>query len=283
MKYAWFTVGLPEYSPQEALKALKESGYQGVEWRVVKDDGDLSKPGFWSGNRCTLQESWKDAQFKEIAQMTRDAGFSVPNIGSYARVREKEKVKRMIEITAILGSPSLRVNVSGYDGKQDYNELFEGDTEAYAEVIEMAKPYKVKPLIEIHMNTIIASASAAVRFVTSFGPEEIGVIHDAGNMVYEGFENYQAGLEMLGEYLAHVHIKNSMPVSEPADGPQKLKWKVTFAPFRKGMVDFKALLSALKKCGYNGWLSFEDFSLEASTADKVKDNLALLKEIEKSI
>jgi sugar phosphate isomerase/epimerase len=283
MKYAWFTVGLPEYSPQEALQTLKANGYQGVEWRVVKDDGDISKPGFWSGNRCTLQESWTNDKFKEIAKMTHDAGLEIPNMGSYARVRETERVKRLIEIAAILGTPSLRVNVSGYDGKQDYNELFEGDIEAYAGVIETAKQHKVKPLIEIHMNTIIASASAAVRFVTSFEPEEIGVIHDAGNMVYEGFENYQAGLEMLGEYLSHVHIKNSMPVSEPADAPQKLKWKVTFAPFRKGMVDFKALLLALKKCGYHGWLSFEDFSTEASLSDKVRDNIALLKEIEKSI
>jgi sugar phosphate isomerase/epimerase len=283
MKYAWFTVGLPEYSPQEAVQALKANGYQGIEWRVVADAGDTTKPGFWAGNRCTLQESWSDAQFREIAKMTRDTGLQVPNMGAYARVRETTRVKRMIEIAAVLGSPSLRVNVSAYDGKQDYNEIFEADTEAYAKVIEMAGPYKIKPLIEIHMNTIIPSASAAIRFLTSFEPEKVGVIHDAGNMVYEGFENYQAGLEMLGEYLAHVHLKNAMPLSEPANGPQKLKWKTMAAPLRKGMADLNALLTAFKKSGYDGWLSFEDFSMEAPLVEKVRDNIAFLKDIEKGI
>jgi sugar phosphate isomerase/epimerase len=280
MKYSWFTVGLPEFAPQEAVQRLKTEGYQGIEWRVVTDAGDTGKPGFWSGNRCTLQETWSDNQFKEIARMTKEAGLAMPSMGSYARVRETQRVKRLIEIAAILGASCLRVNVSPYDGKQDYNDLFEGDTEAYARVIEMSKPFKVKPLIEIHMSTIVASASAAIRFVSSFEPEEIGVIHDAGNMVYEGFENYQAGLEMLGEYLAHVHIKNAQPVVRPSDGPQQQNWKVEAAPLRKGMVDFKALFSALKKGGYNGWLSIEDFSLEASQAEKIKDNIAFLKEIE---
>lgn len=283
MKYAWFTVGLPAYTPQEAVQVLKESGYQGIEWRVVADNGDTAKPGFWAGNRCTLQESWTDAQFKEIARMTQEAGLSVPNLGAYARVRETDRVKRMIEVAALLGAPSVRVNVSSYDGKANYNELFEGDTEAYFRTIQIARTFKVKPLIEIHMNTIIASASAAIRFLASFEPEDIGVIHDAGNMVYEGYENYQAGLEMLGEYLAHVHVKNSMPVSEPSEGPQRLKWKVTPAPFRKGMVDFKALFTALKRNGYDGWLSIEDFSAERSLNEKISDNIAFLHDIEKSI
>ncbi len=283
MKYAWFTVGLPESTPQEAVTLLKTYGYHGIEWRAVTDIGDTLKPGFWSGNKTTLQESWTDAQFKEIFKITRDAGLEVPNLGSYARASEPDRVKRMMEVAVILGAPSLRVNVAWYDGKRDYNELFEEDIEAYGKIIEMSKIYKIKPLVEIHMGTIVASASAALRYVSIFDPEEIGVIHDAGNMVYEGFENYKAGLEMLGPYLAHVHIKNSMPVSEPAEGSLPVKWKVMAAPLRKGMVDFKALFTALKSMGYNGWMSVEDFSTEASQIEKVKDNLDFLKSIESSV
>jgi sugar phosphate isomerase/epimerase len=53
MRFAVFTVSLPEWSPQEAVRSLPEIGYDGVEWRIA-DDGPHAAPGFWQGNRCTF-------------------------------------------------------------------------------------------------------------------------------------------------------------------------------------------------------------------------------------
>ena len=89
MKYACFTVGQPESTPEEALKQLKDAGYDGVEWRITNDDGDTSSPGFWKGNRCTLQASWSDAQFEAVAKMTSDLGLEVPSLGTYLATRLK--------------------------------------------------------------------------------------------------------------------------------------------------------------------------------------------------
>ena len=38
MKTGVFTVSMPEYSPKEAVRILKELGYDGVEWRDHKTD-----------------------------------------------------------------------------------------------------------------------------------------------------------------------------------------------------------------------------------------------------
>lgn len=281
MKYAWFTVGLPESTPAEAVKLLKDNGYHGVEWRVTTDKGDTAKPGFWSGNRTTLQADWTDAQFKAIADMTRSEGLKMPNLGAYTRASDFDLAKRMIDVAALMGIPSVRVGVAGYNGEANYNDLFRKDQEYYGRVVEYGRKQKVKPVIEIHMGTIVSSASAALRYVSAWKPAEIGVIHDVGNMVYEGFENYKMGLEMLGGYLAHVHIKNSALVYEPADGPQRLKWKAVAAPLRTGAADFAALFQALKACGYDGWLAVEDFSLAQSQDVKVRDAIAFMKELER--
>lgn len=280
MKYAWFSVGLPESTPEQAVTLLKKYGYQGIEWRMTSDKGDTSKPGFWGGNRTTLQEDWTDAQFKAVAEMTKSEGLQVPNLGSYAKAFEIDKVKRNMEVANILGTPTLRVNVYGYDGKRNYNELFKEDQANFAKVIELGKQFKVKPLIELHMNSIVASASAAIRFLAPFSPNDVGVIHDAGNMVFEGFENYKAGLEMLGKLLCHVHIKNYTYVSEPQNGPQKIKWKAIPSPLRTGAVDFKLLFDVLRGQGYDGWLALEDFSKEVSQEERVKDNIQFIKEVE---
>jgi sugar phosphate isomerase/epimerase len=52
---------------------------------------------------------------------------------------------------------------------------------------------------------------------------------------------------------------------------------------RKGVVDFVDVLRGLKKVGYDGWLSFEDFSQEKSQAERVKDNLVYIKEVEEIV
>jgi sugar phosphate isomerase/epimerase len=35
MKLGVFTVGLPDLTPEEAVRELKDAGYDGVEWRVI--------------------------------------------------------------------------------------------------------------------------------------------------------------------------------------------------------------------------------------------------------
>ena len=35
MKYAIFTVSLPDWEPTQALESLKQAGYEGNEWRVT--------------------------------------------------------------------------------------------------------------------------------------------------------------------------------------------------------------------------------------------------------
>ena len=98
-------------------------------------------------------------------------------------------------------------------------------------------------------------------------------------MVYEGYEQYRLGLEVLGPYLAHVHIKNARweRTGTRADG--SVEWRATFAPLRKGIADLSALMRALRAVGYDGWLSFEDFSTERPTAERIVDNLAYVRHL----
>jgi len=46
--------------------------------------------------------------------------------------------------------------------------------------------------------------------VSDFDLRYIGIIYDLGNMVHEGYENYKLGLELLGDYLSYVHVKNAV-------------------------------------------------------------------------
>ena len=84
---------------------------------------------------------------------------------------------------------------------------------------------------------------------------------------------------MLGKYLAHVHVKNAVltPAGEEEFGATK--YAQTWAPMKKGSANLAAMIKALKKVGYDGWLSVEDFSNEKPTREKLEENIAYLKEL----
>jgi sugar phosphate isomerase/epimerase len=98
-------------------------------------------------------------------------------------------------------------------------------------------------------------------------------------MVHEGYEQYRLGLEVLGPYLAHVHLKNARweAVGTRPDG--STEWRASWAPITKGVVDMAALFRGLRAVGYDGWVSFEDFSTEQPLRQRIRDNLAYIKQV----
>jgi len=284
VKYSVFTVCMPEYAPEEAVKRLKAWGYDGVEWRFInRPDRPAAAGNFWNANKATIDPRHWETEIPEVRRLCRKAGLKTPSLAAYAGCTEPAKYKPAIEAAAALGAPLVRVGVPRYDGAAGWKKLHAQALRAYEKVVTYAARYKVKPVIEIHMGIITASAAAAAEFCGHFSPNRIGVIYDPGNMVYEGYEQFQMGLEMLGKYVAHVHVKNSRwdVVGATRDGA--VAWKPTFAPMKNGCVDFEALLRALKAVGYNGWLSFEDFNTAMKTDDKLKEDIKYLKAIERRV
>ncbi len=137
----------------------------------------------------------------------------------------------------------------------------------------------MRALVEIHHGSLTSSASAAASFLQSFDPRCVGAIHDAGNMVHEGYEQYRLGLEVLGPYLAHVHLKNASWQTAGTRSDGSTEWRSGWAPITKGIVDMEALFRALRTIGYDDWVSFEDFSTELPLRDRLRDNLAYIKQV----
>lgn len=280
MKYAVFTVSTPVYEPEIAVQRIKEFGYDGVEWRVLDQEPSTAHSTFWNNNQATLplQTLVKDApKWKALSD---GAGLEVPSLGTYVSCDEPEAVDLAMRGAAAMGVKQLRVRVSGYDGLEPFLPIWERNQAQYKDVAALAKQHGVKALVELHHRSITPSASAGRRFVDGFDPVHVGVIHDVGNMVYEGFETPRLGLEVLGPYLAHVHIKNSRWFPEKYNTDGSVSWKCDAAQVHKGVIDMRQLLTALHGVGYDGWIGLEDFSLERQLDDRLRDNLTYLKTVE---
>jgi sugar phosphate isomerase/epimerase len=275
VRFAVFTVSLPEWSPAQAVTHLHDLGYDGIEWRVTDQPpfDDSAEPGFWWANRCTWPLASFVADAPKIRALGDDAVLAVPNIGAYTSCHDIDAVEIAMRGAARVGAPSIRVTMPVYDGRAPYVPLRDGARRDFDAVVRAAQRHGVRALIELHMQTIMPSASAAASFLADFDPVHVGVIHDAGNMVYEGFEAYRMGLEVLGPYLAHVHLKSARWFRDERRG-----WYGEFASLREGAVDVRALFDALAAVGYDGWVSFEDFSTAQPLLERTRDNLAYARE-----
>jgi sugar phosphate isomerase/epimerase len=269
VKFSVFTASTPDWTPAEAAKILAAQGWDGVEWRITDQD-DADPPGFWAGNRATWPLTGLEESLPEIARTTRDAGLEFSALGAYVRVDEPEQVERVLAATATLGARRARLRMPAL-GEDRYPALFAHTRSSLERAVPRAAEHDVRILVELHHRTPIASASSAVRLVDGLDPARVGIIHDVGNLVYEGFEDYLAGLEMLGPYLAHVHVKNV------AWHRGDRGWHADWATLRDGQADLVAYFEALSTVGYDGWVALEDFSTAVPLTERTRDNLSYVR------
>jgi len=270
VKLGVFTVMLPDLSPEEAARELRAAGYDGVEWRVahVPEAKRAEAPSFWGNNLCTLEPTLEEAE--RAKTLAAASGLAIPNLGTYIGVGDVAATERAMAFAQRAGAPQLRVGVG--TPESGYAESFARTKAFFAEVEALARRYGVRALVETHHKTVCPSASLAHRLVSHFNPEHIGVIYDPGNMVHEGFESYRLGLELLGPYLAHVHLKNAAYDRPPSGGV----WRARWSPLEDGVVDFPEFFAALRGVGYDGWLVLEDFSAARPSREALRHNHAFV-------
>ena len=185
--------------------------------------------------------------------------------------------------TGVIGTVGIRIGAEAEKSAHttpespDLQQLFARMREDLKAIDALAAETGVKAVLEIHMDTLISSPSAAYRALEGFDPAHIGLIFDPGNMVNEGFEDYQKSFELLGDYIAHIHIKNGILAPDGEDELGACKWKRVWTPLKKGMADLKKLFAVARKAGYDGTFSIEDFSNDDATPDKLRENIAYLK------
>lgn len=262
MKLSVFTVATPDLTPEELVQAAREAGLHGVEWRFKEIPADAvgEAPSCWRNNLCSIDPSLSDGDMLRFKHITEAQGLEVASVVPYLNSLDLERTEQAFQAASLLGAKMIRVGAAGYDGTVPYPELYEKTVRYLKEAGRLAKQYGVKGVVETHHGTIAPSAGLAHRLVSHCDPEQIGVLFDPGNMVHEGYERFKMGLQLLGPYLAHVHIKNAAWTQAGPRADGTAGWRCSWAPLDSGIIDFGKLLADLKSVQYDGYLGIEDFS-----------------------
>ncbi|WP_438348340.1 sugar phosphate isomerase/epimerase family protein [Paenibacillus sp. FA6] len=265
MKLSVFTVSVPDLTPRELGAAASAAGIEGIEWRFkgIPDDALEESPSFWRHNRCSINPGRWEEETSECIDVASTYHLKSIALVPYLNDLDLQATEQAFQAASRLGASLVRVGVPSYDRTTSYGDLYSSATRYLSQVQEYAQQYHVKAMIETHHVTIAPSASLAHRLVESFDPTHIGVLYDPGNMVHEGFENYRMGLELLGPYLAHVHIKNAVWTPKKQSDlirPGEANWEGVWTQIDKGIVPWLEVMRDLHSVGYEGYVGIEDFS-----------------------
>ncbi|WP_339295992.1 sugar phosphate isomerase/epimerase family protein [Paenibacillus sp. FSL W7-1279] len=262
MKLSVFTVATPDLQPEELAKAAADAGIEGIEWRFkeIPEEAAGEKPSFWRHNRCSMDPNGSQEDWLEFQQAADKHGRRSLAVVPYLTCGDVEATEKVMQAAKLIGASFIRAGIPGYDRKRNYNELYDQAVRYLHEVQDLAAAYGVKAVVETHHLTIAPSAGLTHRLVSHFNPQHIGVLYDPGNMVHEGYENYRMGLELLGPYLAHVHVKNGGYRKTAAEDGTSAAWSGEWVPLDQGAVPWKQVIQDLQSVGYEGYYGIEDFS-----------------------
>ena len=284
MKHSVFTVLLPDKNVEEVFALLSDLNYDGVELRI-KQDYHVPPEKILSS-------------VDKLKDMMARHKLEIPVLATYLAITEQETIPQVFEAADILGAKAVRVSLGpALDGRQPYQTVRDKILKQLEAFVKSIQQFKAKALFEIHFKTLIASPSLAYLLLNSFDPENVGVIFDPANMIVEGKENWQLSVELLGDYLGHVHVKN-------ASWQKEDKWVCNWDDLKSGIVDWESVIRALIKVNYEGYLSNENLKdvilpgatgfigeqLSAGTdkptkpiRTKLAEDLNYLKELEKKL
>ncbi|MCO8254957.1 sugar phosphate isomerase/epimerase [Haladaptatus sp. AB618] len=176
-----------------------------------------------------------------------------------------DRLTRFLELGEILDCPRVRHGPGGPPSRDADDDAYRTGAKWMRRAADVAADYDATLLMEIHSNTIIESAADAERLLDAIGRENVGVIHDAGNMYISDVGYGRESVERLGDDLRHVHVKDERRCADSGpEQPGRFELETchgveAFEPrlLGTGDVDHAPLFEALAERGYDGYITAE--------------------------
>ena len=201
----------------------------------------------------------RDSKLQEIKGISESSGLELHSMGGGVpwnypltaadkAVREQGMayMRRTIDIAANLGIDSLLTITARVEEGVSYKEAWDVSQAALRELAPHAADKGVHLLIENVWNNFLYSPMEMARYIDEVESDYVGAYFDVGNVVAFGYP--ERWIEILGSRIGKVHIKDFIRARKNPDG---------FCPLLEGDVDWKAVMPALKRIGYDDWATLE--------------------------
>lgn len=256
------SVIFPDAMPvEDHFTAARNAGFAGVEFPLgaaIPMDSSaerLARIADAAGKaKCSIVSLWLSGPLSANPLNSPDPA---------KRAEGAATVRRAVDIAAALHCDALLLVPArlGSGGRLDagYEDTWNRVTESLRPVIPYAAERKVCITPENVWNKFLVSPLEMRSFVDQFHSPYLQTHFDTGNIMQYGFP--QDWILTLGSRIRRVHLKDYKLSARAEQG--------RFVPLLEGDVDWKAVMSALVKVNYRGFLSPE-YSYDPADPDQIR-------------
>jgi len=242
-----------EWSFDQLITETVSAGYEALEV-CLTSEGELS-----------LQTP--EPELEAMARRAREAGVELVSVCAQVRNEPKDimtndravweqsldTIRRCLDATRALGVDTMLLTMGALLDDLYYNEAYANGLKALQLLAPHAEGLGVNIAVEYVWNKFLLSPMEFARFCDEVASPRVGLFFDTGNMVIFGFP--QHWVRICGKHLMKVHFKDFKR--------QGYEW----TPLLAGDVNFPAVMTELRKIGYDGALLSEVAPSIASLED----------------
>jgi len=243
------------WSFADAAKFVRATGYTGLEiapFTLAPSPSDISQAQRAEYRDILKSEGLSFAGLHWL--MVSPKGLHVTTPDRALRERSWQHIRDLIDLCAdlgpdgvmVFGSPVQRSTIDGSTVAEATARYIDGLSSVAAQAEQRGVTILVEAL-PVGQANVVNSLAEAASIVRQIGSPAIQTMFDTHNAVDET-EPHAVLIEKYFDVIRHVHV-NEMDGRHPGMGDY----------------DFKPVLQALERLGYNGWISLEafDFSFGA--------------------
>ena len=203
-------------------------------------------------NMFTLDEDKKNREienFEQIADMAKELGSPILSICPYLPP-EIEPIK---ETELYIGGPPTQVQLAK---DFSWSEFWKNVVEQFSKCADIAKQRELPLLIETRAQDFMSAADIK-NLIRESGRDNVGIIFDVAHL-HATKEYLELVMLKMGDLIKHVHLADN-------DGTQAYH----YSPGR-GDINFKKLIKALEKIGYDGYLVVDIAGIDNILEEAIK-------------
>lgn len=226
------TVLFKEYTVEEAMKAIKRAGYDGVELSAIAGMCEHLVLDDWPNSAPPIKKAAEEIGLELLA-------MEVASL-------DEARLTRAFEAAQYLGVPVVNV---GPGGKSDVEEDVVAAIATLQARAELAAKYGVSLCCKAHVGSAIYNTPTTVRAALAITAEAFGVDMDPSH-IHRAGEVPKEALAQVVKYMKHVHIRDCKGPG-PSPGPIDLQ------ACGKGEIDLFGYFKELVDAGYDGPVDLE--------------------------
>jgi len=242
MKLMMFVKHLQSLPIDQSAAAMREMGFEGMDL-TVRPSG-------------VVKPEEVRAELPRVVRIIESHGLMVPLITTDILRADADAIA-IFESAASLGIREIKLGYHKFGAFGTFRQTLDQMRQDLDTIEPLARRLKVRANLHIHSNDHMTAQPAIVwDLIRDRDPAAIGAYVDPGHMFTEGGRDvWRQGLDLLGDRIALVSIKDVAWETVPGSDSTKPRWTVRVVPLSRGIVPWPDVFARLKDLRFDGWLS----------------------------